>query len=63
MIEIISSILWFSYIAMIVLLTSLRADLEVYKAQIHRMRVWQKNQEDREKQLLERIKFLETNQK
>ena len=30
---------------------------------IERMKVWQKNQEDREKQLLERIKFLENNQK
>lgn len=30
---------------------------------IERMKVWQKNQEDREKQLLERIKFLEANQK
>lgn len=30
---------------------------------IERMKVWQKNQEDREKQLLERIKFLESNQK
>jgi len=28
---------------------------------IERMKVWQKNQEDREKQLLERIKFLESN--
>jgi uncharacterized membrane protein (DUF106 family) len=33
------------------------------KKTIERMRVWQKNQEDREKQLLERIKFLENNQK
>ena len=30
---------------------------------IERMKVWQKNQEDREKQLLERIKFLESNNK
>lgn len=30
---------------------------------IERMKVGQKNQEDREKQLLERIKFLESNQK
>lgn len=38
-------------------------EIDSLERTIARMKVWQKNQEDREKQLLERIKFLESNQK